>query len=99
MPLYEYKCGSCGEVFEVRQKFADEPLVEHPGCGGKVERLISASSLHFKGSGWYVTDYGRNGSVHDSKSKHKSESTEAAKAETAKTPAPAPAVSKESGKE
>jgi len=99
MPLYEYKCESCGEVFEVRQKFVDEPLVEHPGCGGKVERLISASSLHFKGSGWYVTDYGRNGSVHDSRSKHKTEAADAAKADTSKVSTPAPAGPKESGKE
>jgi len=60
--MYEYKCASCGDVFEVIQKFSDEPLHVHPGCGGTVERLISAPTLQFKGSGWYVTDYGRNGS-------------------------------------
>jgi putative FmdB family regulatory protein len=62
MPMYEYKCASCGDVFEVIQKFSDEPLHEHPGCGGALERLISVSALQFKGSGWYVNDYGRNGS-------------------------------------
>jgi putative FmdB family regulatory protein len=62
MPLYEYKCAKCGEVFELIQKFSDEPLHEHPGCGGAVEKLLSAAALQFKGSGWYVTDYGRNGS-------------------------------------
>ncbi len=62
MPLYEYKCAVCHDVFEVIQKFSDEPLHEHPGCGGAVERLVSAPTLQFKGSGWYVTDYGRNGS-------------------------------------
>jgi putative FmdB family regulatory protein len=61
MPLYEYKCKGCGKKFEVRQKFVDEPLKVHEGCGGAVERLISAPTLHFKGTGWYVTDYGRNG--------------------------------------
>jgi putative FmdB family regulatory protein len=76
MPLYEYKCASCGDVFEVIQKFSDEPLHEHPGCGGPVERLISASALQFKGSGWYVTDYGRNSSGSD---KHKSEAKSAGK--------------------
>ena len=60
MPLYEYKCDRCGKTFEVRQKFADEPLTVHEGCGGEVERLISAPSLQFKGTGWYITDYGRN---------------------------------------
>jgi putative FmdB family regulatory protein len=70
MPLYEYKCESCGETFEVIQKFSDEPLKVHEKCGGgPVERLISPSALKFKGSGWYVTDYAgsRNGKNTDSK--------------------------------
>lgn len=62
MPLYEYKCHRCEKTFEVKQKFADEPLTVHEGCGGPVERLISAPALQFKGSGWYVTDYGRGSS-------------------------------------
>ena len=74
MPLYEYKCASCGDVFEVIQKFSDEPLHEHPGCGGAVEKLISASALQFKGSGWYVNDYGKNNS--GSREKSKSESSD-----------------------
>jgi putative FmdB family regulatory protein len=61
MPLYEYHCRRCDEVFEVRQKFSDDPLVIHDGCGGEVDRLLSPPALQFKGSGWYVTDYGRNG--------------------------------------
>ena len=59
--MYEYRCRKCNETFEVRQKFTDEPLTEHEGCGGEVERLISAPSFQFKGSGWYVNDYGRGG--------------------------------------
>jgi putative FmdB family regulatory protein len=59
MPLYEYKCQSCGEVFEVIQKFSDQPVVVHEKCGGPVEKLISTSALQFKGSGWYVNDYGK----------------------------------------
>lgn len=59
MPLYEYRCQKCGESFEVMQKFADEPLTVHEECGGKVERLLSAPALQFKGSGWYITDYAR----------------------------------------
>ena len=69
MPMYEYKCAACGEVFEVLQKFSDEPLAVHEGCGGALERLISPAALQFKGSGWYVTDYGRNGSGSE-KAKH-----------------------------
>src|SRR5438876_12393524 len=76
MPLYEYKCKSCGKLFEVRQKFADEPLKTHDVCGGEVERLISVPSLNFKGTGWYVTDYGNksaNGkSAHEKSNQEKS---------------------------
>jgi putative FmdB family regulatory protein len=57
MPLYEYRCSKCDRVFEVLQKFSDAPLELHEGCGGPVERLISAPSFQFKGSGWYITDY------------------------------------------
>ncbi|MDQ1469111.1 MAG: hypothetical protein QOJ99_591 [Bryobacterales bacterium] len=59
MPLYEYKCHSCGETFEVLQKFADKPVKTHEGCGGETERLISATAFHLKGSGWYATDYAK----------------------------------------
>jgi putative FmdB family regulatory protein len=62
MPLYEYRCKQCDTVFEKIQKFVDEPLTVHEGCGGAVERLISAPGLHFKGSGFYITDYARGGS-------------------------------------
>jgi putative FmdB family regulatory protein len=62
MPLYEYKCGSCGDVFEVIQKFSDQPLTAHDKCGGTLERLVSPSALQFKGSGWYVNDYGKGNS-------------------------------------
>ena len=61
MPLYEYQCECCGNVFEVMQKFSDPPLAVHENCGGRVERLISPPALQFKGSGWYVTDYARAG--------------------------------------
>jgi putative FmdB family regulatory protein len=62
MPLYEYLCHSCGRKFEVIEKFSDQPLKMHEGCGGEVERLISAPAFHFKGSGWYVTDYAKGNS-------------------------------------
>jgi putative FmdB family regulatory protein len=61
MPLYEYRCDKCGNVFEVMQKFSEEPLTRHEGCGGAVERLLSAPALQFKGTGWYITDYARAG--------------------------------------
>ena len=59
MPIYEYKCEKCGNVFEKRQPFSDQPLTTHDECGGHVRRLISPAALQFKGSGWYVTDYAR----------------------------------------
>ena len=62
MPLYEYLCHSCGKKFEVIQKFSDEPLKIHEECGGEAERLISAPAFHFKGTGWYVTDYAKGNS-------------------------------------
>ena len=62
MPLYEYKCLSCGKKFEVIQKFSDEPLTKHEECGGEVEKLISAPAFHFNGTGWYVTDYAKGNS-------------------------------------
>lgn len=59
MPLYEYKCHRCGKRLEVRQHFSEAPLSVHEECGGELERLVSLPSLQFKGTGWYVTDYGR----------------------------------------
>jgi putative FmdB family regulatory protein len=67
MPLYEYRCAKCGNVFETIQKFVDEPLKTHPECGGEVERLISRSALQFKGSGWYITDYAKSGAPKEGK--------------------------------
>jgi putative FmdB family regulatory protein len=61
MPLYEYRCLKCNETFEVRQKFSDEPIASHPVCGGEGQRMLSAPQLHFKGSGFYITDYGKGG--------------------------------------
>jgi putative FmdB family regulatory protein len=83
MPLYEYACERCGKTFEVMQKFSDEPLTTHDGCGGAVERLISPPAFQFKGSGWYVTDYARNGkSSTGSDSKNKPETKTESKAES-----------------
>src|SRR5438309_401463 len=60
MPLYEYQCEKCGDVFEVIQRFSDTPIQSHQKCGGPVHRLISAPAFQFKGSGWYVTDYAKS---------------------------------------
>ena len=91
MPLYEYKCAKCGDIFEVIQKFSDKPLPEHPGCGGAVERLVSAPTLQFKGSGWYVNDYGRNGGGGNEKSKPESSESKKSEKTDASKPAATPA--------
>jgi putative FmdB family regulatory protein len=59
MPLYEYQCQKCSHRFERIQKFSDPPVKKCPECGGKVEQLVSAPAVQFKGSGWYVTDYAK----------------------------------------
>ncbi len=61
MPIYEYQCEACGSVFEKMQKFADAPLTVHEVCGGPVHKLMTAPAFQFKGTGWYITDYGRGG--------------------------------------
>jgi len=57
MPIYEYECAKCGHIHEIMQKMSDKPLAKCPNCSGKLHKLISQSSFHLKGSGWYVTDY------------------------------------------
>ena len=73
MPLYEYQCEKCGKIVEIIQKFSDPPLSECEKCGGELERLLSAPAFQFKGSGWYVTDYGpkKNGKNSESPGKEK----------------------------
>ncbi len=61
MPLYEYQCDACDHRFEVIQKFSDAPLETCPKCNGAVRKLLSSPAFHFKGSGWYITDYARAG--------------------------------------
>jgi putative FmdB family regulatory protein len=57
MPIYEYECTKCGKIEEALQKFSDKPLTKCKHCAGKLTKLVSHSSFHLKGSGWYVTDY------------------------------------------
>ncbi len=60
MPIYEYQCSACGEIFEAFQKISDSPLSRCKYCNSsKIEKLISQSSFQFKGAGWYLTDYAR----------------------------------------
>ncbi len=63
MPTYEYRCDSCGYVFEEFQSMKDAPLTKCPKCQGKIHRLIgTGAGLIFKGSGFYLTDYKKSNS-------------------------------------
>jgi putative FmdB family regulatory protein len=57
MPIYEYECRKCKAHIEVFQKVSDKPPTKCRKCGGRLEKLVSAPAIQFKGSGWYVTDY------------------------------------------
>lgn len=58
MPIYEYRCGSCGHELEAMQKLADAPLTDCPECGDPaLKKLISAVGFRLKGGGWYETDF------------------------------------------
>jgi putative FmdB family regulatory protein len=89
MPLYEYACDACGHRFEQIRKFSDPPLDVCPKCGGAVRKLVSSPAFQFKGSGWYVSDYG-------GKSKESDKSREAKESGESK-PSDAPKDSKDSG--
>ncbi len=67
MPIYEYRCLDCSYTFEEIQKFNDPPITVCPKCGGKVEKLISAPAIQFKGSGWYITDYAKKNTTENKK--------------------------------
>ena len=62
MPIYEYHCSRCGD-FEVMQRISERPLRICPTCRRKVTKLISNTTFHLKGSGWYITDYARKGAA------------------------------------
>ena len=58
MPLYDYRCEN-GHVFEVMQRMSEDPITVCQECGAPVQRVLHAPAVHFKGSGFYTTDYGR----------------------------------------
>ena len=111
MPLYEYECTACQKHTEKIQKFSDPEITICPHCGGKLERVVSAPAISFKGGGWYADGYGnakpkptsdssKDSSGSDSKSSTDSKSTgngSSATASTATT-APAPASSSSADK-
>jgi putative FmdB family regulatory protein len=77
MPIYEYACPKCGE-FEVTQRITEDALKKCPTCKSKVRKLISNTSFQLKGSGWYVTDYAKQGTKETGKESGGSGSSDAA---------------------
>jgi len=78
MPLYEYECFLCQHRFERIQRVTDKPVAECPSCGGAVRRLLGVPALQFKGSGFYITDYGKgDGAGGGAKASAKEESSPA----------------------
>ncbi len=75
LPIYEYQCRKCGAHTEAFQKVNDKPLTKCRKCGGRLEKMLSAPAIQFKGSGWYVTDYaGKTTKADKSESESTSES-------------------------
>lgn len=102
MPRYDYRCSGCGHEFEVKQSFSDEPVAHCTQCGAESRRVIHSVPVVFKGSGFYVNDYGKGGGSNgrsksesdesydsDSDSKSGSKSKDSEKPESAKDKEPA----------
>lgn len=86
MPLYEYECAKCHKKTEKIESVTGPHLKKCPHCGGKVERLLTAPAIQFKGAGWYVTDYAGKKATHsESASSELSAPKESAKDSTKET--------------
>ena len=85
MPIYEYECTKCGNIEEALQKFSDKPLSKCRHCAGKLHKLVSQSTFHLKGTGWYVTDYADKSKKTDKPSKEKTEESKSGKTKSADT--------------
>lgn len=103
MPIYEYECASCCNVFEIFQRMKEDPLTTCPDCSGSVKKLVSRSSFQLKGGGWYTDGYtskagnGSGSTATDTPTKSVPEKTEKTeKAADSSTAASAPTKSKES---
>ncbi|MBI2847015.1 MAG: zinc ribbon domain-containing protein [Chloroflexi bacterium] len=77
MPIYEYECSGCHHRFDRRQSFDEQPIAACPKCRGKSQRIIHPVSIVFKGSGFYVTDYGNGRSSSSTSTPPKTENKKA----------------------
>lgn len=97
MPIYAYRCESCGHAKDVIQKFSDAPIAVCPACGADAFRKqLTAPAFQLKGSGWYVTDF-RDGNKKAAKPEAGAPDKDAATTDAAKTAGEAPVKSTESG--
>lgn len=96
MPIYAYKCESCGHSTDVLQKMSDAPLVDCPACGAPAfKKQLTAAGFQLKGSGWYVTDF-RDGKGGGDKAKESGGADKADAPASASTTAAVPAKSEPS---
>ena len=85
MPIYEYRCGACGQEHEALRKVSEPPLTKCPACGKpKLKKLLSAAGFQLKGSGWYATDFKGGASKKPAEKKAEDKKSES-KTETSKT--------------
>jgi putative FmdB family regulatory protein len=86
MPIYAYKCGSCGHAKDVLQKISDAPLTVCPACGAEsFTKQVTAAGFQLKGSGWYVTDFRGGNTGAPGADKAEAGKSEPGKGESAKT--------------
>ena len=89
MPIYEYRCGSCGHQQEFLQKVSDTPLTDCPECGKSTfSKMLTAAGFQLKGSGWYATDFKNKGGSAPAKKDTGSETKSETKSEGSKDAAP-----------
>jgi len=108
VPIYEYRCDECGDSFDVMQRMSDDPLVTCTKCGGTLRKVLHPVAIHFKGSGFYTTDYGKGSGRRpgsrdgaDGGGETSGEGTSSAKDESSggeKAPAPAAKPAKDGAK-
>jgi putative FmdB family regulatory protein len=83
MPIYEYRCGLCGQEHEMLQKVSEPPLLDCPSCGKPgLQKLLTAAGFQLKGSGWYATDFKGKDKKPEEKKPDKKESKTETKPET-----------------
>jgi len=98
MPIYEYECTKCGHRFEKIQKISARRVGTCPECTGRVERMVHAPAIQFKGSGWYVTDYAGKGEPPKGEKAGEASSSDSAKGDSKKDSGSAKKDSKKDSK-